>query len=76
MKQVASLVNPDALDAELAWRWQWLETQGYAPQTTAPFISFHAADASGPETGQQRNLSLEPITKEPRATDAPMFTSE
>jgi hypothetical protein len=48
MKQVAPLVNPDALDAELTWRWQWLETQQYDPPTDAPDQRF--SDQSPPPT--------------------------
>jgi hypothetical protein len=40
MMQVAPLINPEVVDAELAWRWQWLEARGYDPPTDAPDQKF------------------------------------
>jgi hypothetical protein len=54
MMQVAPLVNPDALDAELAWRWQWLEARQYDPPTDASDQKFSDNQPTPPTDNPSR----------------------
>lgn len=44
------LVGPSLLDAELAWRWQWLEAKQYAPPTDAPEQAFRETNPAPPDS--------------------------
>ncbi|HEX6290237.1 MAG TPA: hypothetical protein VFZ66_13675 [Herpetosiphonaceae bacterium] len=57
MQQVAPLVNPATVDAELAWRWPWLAAGQYAPPTHEADQAFHDPKPTPPRDDSGRGAA-------------------